>query len=99
MTTDALVALVVGSLLPMLVAVVVRSSWPAWVKGAVAVGSSLVAGTVTALATGELGTAKGWVQSIVIVFGASMVTYKAFWQPTGIGPAIERATQPAEVQQ
>ncbi len=95
MTSDAVVALVVGALLPMLISVVVRSAWPGWLKGAVAVGSSIVAGAVTAWATGQLSSAQGLMQTVVIIFGASMTTYKMFWQPTGIGPAVERATQPA----
>lgn len=96
MSTDQLVAAVVGALMPALIAVVVRSTWPGWLKGVVAIGSSVVAASVTAFATGQFTTAKGWVETIVLVVAASQVMYRVWWQPSGIGPAIERATEPTK---
>jgi uncharacterized membrane-anchored protein len=83
----------VGSLLPMLVAVVNRSHWAPSVKGLVVVASSIVAGLVTAWLNGQL-TGLRWTESALIIAGAAVVAYKHFWQPTGIAPAIERATTP-----
>jgi len=83
----------VGFVLPLLVSVVNRSYWPGWVKGVVVILSSLVAGVVTAWATEGL-TGKSIVESVLVVGGAAIAAYKLFWQPTGIGPALEKATEP-----
>lgn len=94
MSTSDLMAAIVGALMPALIAVVVRSSWPSWLKGVAAVGSSTVVGTVAAWIAGDLTTPEGWAQKVLIVIAAAQAAYKLWWQPTGIGPAIERATQP-----
>jgi ABC-type Fe3+-siderophore transport system permease subunit len=92
MSLEMLSALV-GSLLPMLVAVVNRSHWAPAVKGLVVVLSSVAAGAVTAWLAGSL-TGLRWTESALIIVGAAVVAYRHFWQPTGIAPAIERATTP-----
>mgnify|MGYP001606331917 CR=1 FL=1 len=83
----------VGAFLPALVAVVNQAHWPSWAKGVVVVASSIVAGLVTAWLSGQL-TGLRWTESALIIAGAAVVAYRHFWQPTGIGPAIERATTP-----
>jgi hypothetical protein len=83
----------VGVLLPALIATVVQAKWPSWVKGIVAALSSIAVGLFIAWLTGDL-TGKSWLQSALIVFGAAQAAYKFWWLPTGIGPAIEKATSP-----
>lgn len=85
----------VGFLLPLLVSVVIRSSWPGWAKGCVVIASSIVAGVVTAWASGDL-TGKTITECVIVVVSFAIGAYKAFWQPTGIGPALERATEPGK---
>lgn len=92
MSLEMLSALV-GSLLPMLVAVVNRAHWASWVKGVVVLLSSAAAGAVTAWLNGQL-TGLRWTEAAFIIATSAVVTYKTFWQPTGIGPAIEKATTP-----
>lgn len=87
-----MISAMVGSLLPLLVAVVNRSHWAPWAKGAVVIVSSLAAGVVTSWLTGEL-TGKTLAESALIVAGSAVAAYKLFWQPTGIAPALERATE------
>ena len=83
----------VGAFLPMLVAVVNQAHWPSWVKGVVVVLTSIVAGGVTSLVSGQV-TGLRWTESALIIAGAAVVAYRHFWQPTGIAPAIEQATTP-----
>lgn len=92
MSLEMLSALV-GGFLPMLVAVVNRSTWAPAVKGLVVVASSIAAGAVTAWLSGQL-TGLRWTESALIIAGAAVVAYRHFWQPTGIAPAIEQATTP-----
>lgn len=85
---------IVGTVLSLVISVVVRSYWPGWVKGVVVIGSSLVAGFASAWITGRL-TGANWIGDAFVIGAFAVASYKGFWQPTGIGPAIERATQPA----
>src|SRR5688572_20405686 len=89
------VSALVGAFLPALVSIVVRSSWPGWAKGVTAVASSAVAGVVVAWTSGEF-TGQTLATCVGAALAASQVFYATFWRPTGIGPAIERATQPSE---
>lgn len=94
MSTLDIASLLVGTLLPLLVSVINRAHWPSWGKGAVAIVSSVVAGVITAWATDQL-HGKGIAEAVGIVLVAAVGTYKALWQPAGIGPRIEVATTPA----
>lgn len=93
---DVQVSALIGFLLPLLVAVIIRSNWPGWVKGLVVIGSSAVAGALTAWAQGKF--SENWSQNIGTILILAIASYKLFWQPTGIGPALERATQPAALE-
>lgn len=80
----------VGVLLPALVAVVNREDWKSWVKALIALGSSVLAGTVTALLSGHF-TGASWLMSIGIVFGSSQIIYQTWWKGSGISDKIEQS--------
>ncbi|HEY9523108.1 MAG TPA: hypothetical protein VIR33_07700 [Thermopolyspora sp.] len=96
---DVLLALgnsaAIGTVMPLLIAVVVRAHWPAWTKAAVAVVTSLAAGTAGAWAAGEL-TGLPWAGSVVAALVASQQAYARWWRPTGIAPWVEQVTTPAK---
>jgi VIT1/CCC1 family predicted Fe2+/Mn2+ transporter len=81
----------VGVFLPTLVAIVNQPRWPSWVRAVATAAVCIVAGGVTAAASGEL-TGKRWFEAAVVVFGAALATYHAWWKPSGITNAIEKAT-------
>ena len=91
-------SVVVGTMLPGLVAVVNRSRWVGWVKGLVALGSSLLAALGTAWLHGELTAASftpgSWVHSALFVTVATFGMYRLLWHPTGWAQVIERVTEP-----
>lgn len=89
MTVETWAALV-GAFLPALVALVNRADWKSWLKGVVAVLSSVLAGTVTALLAGDF-TGVHWVTAMGIVFASSQVAYLTWWKGTGISDKIEKA--------
>lgn len=84
----------IGWIMPVLVAVVVRSKWAGWVKGIVAAGTSLILGAVAVASTGDLANVTDWLAAFLAVLTASQVAYQMWWKPTGIAAAIERNTQP-----
>jgi VIT1/CCC1 family predicted Fe2+/Mn2+ transporter len=84
---------VVGAVLPLLIAVVVRSHWTSQLKGAVTVASCLLVGGVTALVSGYL-DGISIMRSVLVVLFSTVLTYATLWYPSGIAPAIEEATTP-----
>ena len=84
----------IGWVMPLLVAVVVRSKWPNWVKGVVALLTSVILGAVSVATAGDLSNPTDWLAAAITVLTASQVAYHTWWKPTGIAPAIERNTQP-----
>lgn len=86
-------SLLVGAFMPPLVALVNRSYWKPWLKGLVAVLSSVIAALVTVYLQGTF-SGKGIVTCILIVLFTALGSYKIFWQPTNIAPKIEEATTP-----
>jgi peptidoglycan/LPS O-acetylase OafA/YrhL len=87
MTVETWSALV-GALLPALVSVVNREDWKSWIKAVIALGSSVLAGTITALLAGDF-TGLNWVAAIGIVFGTSQIAYITWWKGSGITKSIE----------
>jgi hypothetical protein len=81
----------VGTLMPMLVAVINQPKWPSWLRAVATAGLCIVAGGITAAASDGL-TGKTWLQGAGIVFAAALAAYHAWWKPSGIAPAIEKAT-------
>lgn len=85
----------VGTVLPLLTAVVQRPTWSAKYKKVTAVVAALVAGIVAVAADG------GWDQfqqgklttvTLLGVLAASQTSYDLLWKPTKLAPMIEAAT-------
>lgn len=93
MTDLDLWAAVVGALMPGLIAVVNRPSWPAWARAAVAVVVSVIAGAMTAYLGGDL-HGISIVRAILLTLFSALGFYKLIWHPSGVAVAIEKATSP-----
>lgn len=86
-------SLLVGALLPPLVAIIQQPKWASWFRAVVGVGVSIIAGGVTTYFT--LDSAlwdQGMVHAILLVAVASWSSYKMFWTPTKVAPTIEAKT-------
>lgn len=91
-TNDTLMwTFLVGVLLPNGIALVNQTRWSATAKGIVALIISGLAGAGTAYFNDAF-TGRGIVSSILVVGVMAWTTYQTFWKPSGIAPAIERAT-------
>jgi L-lactate permease len=86
-------SMVVGFLLPPLIAVILRSHWRPEVKAAVTVGVCLIGGGVTAYLMGYFHGVT-LVRAILLTLGAALFFYRVFWKPSQIAPGIEAATTP-----
>lgn len=93
MTDLEMWSLLVGALLPTLVAVIQQPRWPKWFRAVVGVSASVAAGFVTTWLTfANALWEQGMVHSILLVGVASWASYRNFWQPTSIAPTIEAKT-------
>lgn len=93
MDTDiTLTSIVVGSLLPNIIAIVVQPSWRRETRGLAAFGICVAAGLVIAMLQGDIGRGKDAAASVVTVLITSQVLYQALWRPSGIAPTIEHAS-------
>lgn len=87
--------LIVGFLLPNVIAVVQRPAFTKQARTAVTALFCAVAGVGTAYFTGEF-TFDDVVGSVLIVGVSTITFYKGFWKSAGIAGEIERRTSPAE---
>lgn len=95
MTDLEMWSLLVGSLLPMLVAVIQQPTWPRWFKAVVGIASSIVAGFVTTWLTADgLLFEQGMIHAMLLTGVASWASYVSFWKPTEVAPKIEDVTSP-----
>lgn len=93
MTNAQMWSLVVGFVIPPLLAVVQQPSWSAKWRAVVMFVVALLAGAGTAFFTDQF-EGKDVTTSVLIVLVTAIATYESFWKKTGIAPAIEKATSP-----
>lgn len=89
--TPALWALAIGFVTPPVVAVMQEQKWSARTKAIVAFAFYLLIATATAYFTG-LFTAPDIGRLWLLIFLSASTSYRNFWKPTGVAPAIEAAT-------
>lgn len=94
MSQIALIAPVLGSLAPIVQALLQRPEWSSHVKVVVAVVFSIVLGTVAAVTSGQLdgldwSSAGAWLGAVALVFASSQASFVA-WQKTGAFTAAEQ---------
>ncbi|MFE7930759.1 hypothetical protein ACFU6S_18850 [Streptomyces sp. NPDC057456] len=95
--TDAqLWAAVLGYVLPPVVAFVVQPRWSGAVKGWLMLGVATADGLGTTYFAGDFG-GKSVVTCTLTAALAIGIAYHTVWKPSGIAPAIERATSPTPV--
>jgi hypothetical protein len=84
-------SLIVGFLLPPVLAIVQQTNWPDQLRAVVAFVACAAAGVGVAYFQGDL-TGKRFVTAGLIVLTTALATYKSFWKPTGVAPTIETRT-------
>lgn len=82
---------VVGILLPLVIAVINRTAWTAPQKACAALLICVVAAGVEVWVKGQW-NAQNLGTTAVAIFFVVVTTYKGFWKPTGITDSIEAKT-------
>lgn len=91
MTNLSMWTLIVGAVLPALIATIQQPGWSPRLRSIVTVAVCVVVGGGTSWLTGDLHI-EAIVTSILTVLVAALSTYKGFWKPTGIAPTVEALT-------
>lgn len=87
----ALVGLLLGSVSPLVTAVIQQPRWSSTTRFWVALGMAAVIGTATAFARGDLTSGLTWPATIAAVFIAAESTYRG-WRAGGVVAPIENVT-------
>jgi hypothetical protein len=90
-TTDV----IIGMVMPGLIALINQAHWDAKVKGLVALVSCLIVSTLVALFRGGLDWAD-WRNTVVVLTGSALVTYHVWWKPSTVAPTLEVATSTSQ---
>lgn len=87
--------LVVGFFSPVVISILQQPRWPDGLRAVVAFVFCAIVATVTYWLNGgvfDFENTKQIVTSALIVLVTTISTYKGFWKPTGISPAVESST-------
>ncbi len=79
---------IVGFLLPLAIAVIIKEGWTKELQAVIAFVACLVAAVGSAYFAGQLDP-KGVVHDMLIVFTLAMTSFGFLWKPTGISEAIQ----------
>jgi peptidoglycan/LPS O-acetylase OafA/YrhL len=91
-TSVAMWGLIVGFAMPAVIAALNRKRWSSTAKGLCAFVCSLVAAAGTAFFAGDLANPSDYITAALVVFVGAIGSYRLWWQPSGIAPAIEAKT-------
>ena len=88
--------LVVGFLMPPLLAIVQQPGWTVGVRSIVMFVASIVAGAGTVYFNGgfDFSEPDKIITTVLVIMVTAISTYKGLWQTTGIATKIEIATSP-----
>ncbi|MFD7334943.1 hypothetical protein ACFV98_02920 [Streptomyces violascens] len=89
----------VGSLIPLLTAIVQRPTWSVATKKVVATVVALLGGVITVVSVDGLDLFEHGLPTLgtlAAVLAASQATYDLVWKPSKVAPAIESVTSPGQ---
>lgn len=84
-------SLIVGFFLPTVIAFLVQTGWSQRLQAVVMFAACAVASVVTVLLQGDL-TRERFVEAGLLILITTISSYKGFWKPTGVAPALEEKT-------
>ncbi len=83
---------VLGFFMPVVIAFLNQTRWPATMKGLCAFAVCAVAALITVYVRDDGFALTSWVRTLLVVFLTAIATYHFWWKPSTIGPAVEQAT-------
>lgn len=91
----AAIGVLIGAVLPLIIAVINRAAWSAAGKSVVAFVVCFIAAAASSLIVDGVDVREPGFDLITYfatVYGSAMVAYSRFWKPTTVAPSIERNT-------
>lgn len=84
-------SLVVGFFMPPVQAIIQQTHWSSQLRAGINFAACAVAGAGVAYFQGDL-TGRRFVEAGLTVLVTTIAVYKGTWQPSGVAPGIEKAT-------
>lgn len=84
--------LILGFLMPLLIAAIQQPKFPKWGRATVMVAASIIGGGLTAYLSGQVTDWSDVLGGILTLGVASITFYHGFWKPTGAAQVIESKT-------
>jgi hypothetical protein len=85
------IAALVGTFLPLLIAVIQRQHWSSKVRVAVGIAACAIAAVIVSYTKGQLNL-HDLATTGFIIFTLTKTTYLSVWKPTGIAGKVEEST-------
>lgn len=80
---------IVGFLMPLLISVLIKSTWPSWARGLFAFVACVVVAAIDIFFISRTFDPNDLVRSILIVFFLAIATYHFWWKPSQITTKVE----------
>lgn len=90
-TDTSTVSAITGLLIPLLIAVIIRTGWKRSYQEAAAFGTCAAAAVVIGISTGSLNSSAP-VEAFGVVYTTARATFLLVWKPSGTADKIEKAT-------
>lgn len=90
MTDAAMWAVVVGFISPVVYNLIIKATWPAWAKAALAFVFSAIVGTITAIIAGAY-EGLGIPSTILLTSVVAITAYQNFWKQ--VAPNMQRGSE------
>lgn len=85
------ISVMVGALVPLVISLIIRTTWQRPAQEIAAFGTCIVAALIIAWLKGEL-TSAAPVEAFGVVYALARASYLTVWKPTTIAPKLEAAT-------
>jgi len=87
--------ILVGFLMPLVIAAINQRTWRSQIKAAVMFGASVVVAAITLFFQGGVDWTD-YPRAFLLIFTTAQLGYLAWWKPSGVTDAIETATSNKE---
>jgi hypothetical protein len=93
MTSTTAIDLLIGSLMPLLIALINQAHWSVKLRALVAIAVCVAAALITELfRDGTAFQLAHWRTTAIYVAGAALASYQLWWRPSTWAPSLESAT-------
>lgn len=93
MTSTTAVNVLIGVVMPLVIALINQCHWTSKLKALVALVTCVGAAAITeAIRSGDAFSLAHWRATAIVIAGAALISYQTWWRPSTWAPSLEAAT-------